>query len=243
MFNRATKKSVASPSPSASSEAEDSAKTPIMSKRTSIPPYSAPLPPGLGSPTISADTARSNARIERLLSSFADSKDAPTWLQPILKQAIPVVLKAIEILNALAPLATKLFEAYTWCDKNLPMDIVIALWGLTLCFFGGTFPLTLAAYEAFKISGWDTSRAAISDLWEQGREYRRASIADDKKDDDGNGVADVDEMSSAVRCNPLTHDPNLSPTTQHLPPRAPARPPPLPPLPHPASSRHLPLSL
>jgi hypothetical protein len=123
------------------------------------------------------------------------------------------------------------------------MDIVIALWGLTLCFFGGTFPLTLAAYEAFKISGWDTSRAAISDLWEQGREYRRASIADDKKDDDGNGVADVDEMSSAVRCNPLTHDPNLSPTTQHLPPRAPARPPPLPPLPHPASSRHLPLSL
>jgi hypothetical protein len=56
--------------------------------------------------------------------------------------------------------------------------------------------MSLAAYEAFKISGWDASRAAMDDLKSELETYRRASAVDDEKDDDKNGVSDVSELTS-----------------------------------------------
>jgi hypothetical protein len=147
---------------------------------------------------LTAATAKENARIEKLLTAFAEKgeKAAPTWMQPVLKAVPGVIMKILALLHKLAPLFKKLKEAHAWSEKNLPLDLVVGLWGLTLCFFGGTFPLVIAAYEAFKISGWDTSRAALNDLYGQLEDYRRASAIDDTRDDDGDGISDVDQIST-----------------------------------------------
>jgi len=105
-------------------------------------------------------------------------------------------VQILAFIQLIQPAIDKAMEAWKWAQTNLPIDLVIAAWGLILCFFGGTFPLVLGAYEAFKISGWDTSRAAIADLVEQSEQYRRASEVDDVKDDDNDGVADVDQLST-----------------------------------------------
>jgi hypothetical protein len=82
-----------------------------------------------------------------------------------------------------APILITLSDKWAWAQANLPVEVLVMCWGLTLCFFGGTFSLTLCAYEAFKISGWDTSRAAIEDLNKELVRYRSASIEDDKLDE------------------------------------------------------------
>ena len=61
-------------------------------------------------------------------------------------------------------------------------------------FFGGTFSLTLSAYEAFKVSGFSQTRAALQDLLDEWNSYRLASASDDTLDDDGDGVPDVDQI-------------------------------------------------
>lgn len=121
---------------------------------------------------------------------------APTWLKPIIAAAGPIIVKLMVLIRSLYPYILKAHSGYLWAHANLPMELLVALWGLTLCFFGGTFSLTLAAYEAFKISGWDVSRAALTDLYEEMDRYLRASVEDDKRDDDGDGIADVEQIDS-----------------------------------------------
>ena len=105
-------------------------------------------------------------------------------------------MQLVRISHSLAPYFALAYEQYIWAHENLPIDLAVAVFGLILCFFGGMFPLVLAAYEAFKISGWDTCRAAVGDLYSQFQTYRSASKVDDEKDDDNDGVADVDQIGA-----------------------------------------------
>ncbi|GMH51443.1 hypothetical protein TL16_g01012 [Triparma laevis f. inornata] len=137
-------------------------------------------------------------RLERVLSKFADQGEemAPTFLKPIFQYLPRIGINILVILRTMYPLALKLSEYYLWCQENLPVELITAGWGLILCFFGGTFQLSLAAYEAFKVNGWDRTRGALVDLHETWKEFQSANSIDDKKDDDNDGISDVDQISS-----------------------------------------------
>jgi len=67
--------------------------------------------------------------------------------------------------------------------------------GFIICFFGGIFPATIAAYEAWSLCGGKEAVASIKELYREACKVRDVSKEDDQKDEDNNGVADVDEMS------------------------------------------------
>mmetsp|Transcript_16228 Transcript_16228/g.33343 ORF Transcript_16228/g.33343 Transcript_16228/m.33343 type:complete len:399 (+) Transcript_16228:44-1240(+) len=158
---------------------------------TSVPSYPAPTPP---STTGSIEFRKEALRIEKLLEGLSNNENAPTWLKGAVEKLGPLVIQIMILAKKSTPYIILMYEKWQWCESNLPVELLVIFWGLTLCFFGGTFSLSLCAYEAFKISGWDTSRAAIIDLNEELQRYRRASVEDDKRDDDGDGIADVDQI-------------------------------------------------
>lgn len=69
------------------------------------------------------------------------------------------------------------------------------LFGLALCYFGGTFTATIAAAEAFRTMGYEKARDDLSALWLQIKPVLEANDEDDLVDDDGDGVADVDQLT------------------------------------------------
>ena len=54
---------------------------------------------------------------------------------------------------------------------------------------------TIAAAETFRVSGGDRVQTALAHLWDDLKAVHRANVMDNKKDDDGDGVADVDQIS------------------------------------------------
>merc|ERR1712238_112466 len=78
--------------------------------------------------------------------------------------------------------------------------------GFVLLFFGGNFALTIACYTAIKLSGWDTLKASVIDLYQSYVECRAAIEKDEqlKKDCDidGDGVLKTSEIAIIAYENP-----------------------------------------
>ena len=79
----------------------------------------------------------------------------------------------------------------------LPKNLTIMAFGAALCYFGGKYTASIAAVEAFRTMGWDRARADIETLGADIDRVQAANLEDDAKDDDGDGVADVDQVSPA----------------------------------------------
>lgn len=78
-----------------------------------------------------------------------------------------------------------------------PDDLLPALCGLAMVFFGGDFPMLIATVVAFQETGsWKAMRRALTSLWGEGEHVFRASKADDEKDDDGDGTPDVQQIEA-----------------------------------------------
>ena len=148
LFNRKKKGSDAE---AESKMTEEKVATPSGAK--GVPPY--PAPPVPVSPAGDLAFRKEAHHIERMIAKLAEDHvdKAPPFLVPVLKNIGPIVGKIIVAGEAAAPFVVKGYETCVYLNETLPMDLISALWGLILCFFGGTFGLTLAAYEAFKISG------------------------------------------------------------------------------------------
>ena len=69
------------------------------------------------------------------------------------------------------------------------------IFGVALCFFGGTYVAAIAAAEAWRHMGWQRSYAEAKFVWDETQRVRQTSIEDDKVDADKNGIADVDELT------------------------------------------------
>jgi hypothetical protein len=76
------------------------------------------------------------------------------------------------------------------------MQALTAIYGFAICFFGGHFAVSLAAAEAFRVSGGERVNLAIQDLYSDFLLVSKQIKADSKKDDDADGVADVDQISA-----------------------------------------------
>lgn len=126
------------------------------------------------------------ALAEKLPEKFrAHAKSA----SPYLARAWLFVLFAMPYLIA-AFLKTKAFIS------KLPEKIIWACVGFLVCFFGGIFPATIAAAEAWRMCGGTEAWAQVTVLFQEFMKVQDASKEDDAKDEDKNGKKDTAEMTS-----------------------------------------------
>lgn len=136
-----------------------------------------------------------------LASGVADSlfSYAPEWAQPYLKKLDPVIRGVSWAINASGPVFDFLYSSYVKIYALLePYDpelLFPMFMGLMMILFGGYFMLTIACVEAYRISGWDTTRRCLIDIYANYIRVKEASAKDDQLDEDNDGVADVQQIS------------------------------------------------
>ena len=131
----------------------------------------------------------------------AFKSQAPESIEPFLEKAAPWVVKLCVLLQEMAPLVTVVYDYWAQVVVLLEpykVDLLLpAFVGIVLCFFGGSFLTLIAAVEAYRMCGYQTSLDAINSIKEDMDVFLEASKKDDAKDEDGNGIADVNEISGA----------------------------------------------
>ena len=126
----------------------------------------------------------------------------PASMVPTAKMVIPYVYKLSELFQWAIPI----FFAYynklivfknLLCSDKYRMDLLIPSFiGLSMCFFGGTFCTVIAAVEAYRMIGYETTWQCIKDLHEDIARFLEKNKEDDAVDADGDGKSDVTEMDS-----------------------------------------------
>jgi hypothetical protein len=134
---------------------------------------------------------KENNRVTSLISSVGNIKVAE-----ILKKIQPIVDLFTQVANTVYPPAQKAIQYGIMVYNKLPVDILIAFLGLMLCFFGGTFAITIAAFEAFYYSGFATFKANLLFLYYEFMVIWKKSQEDDLVDEDGDGTADVKQITA-----------------------------------------------
>mmetsp|Transcript_53293 Transcript_53293/g.141180 ORF Transcript_53293/g.141180 Transcript_53293/m.141180 type:complete len:373 (-) Transcript_53293:98-1216(-) len=135
-------------------------------------------------------------RIEKMASELAGGKDAPQWAKDVIKVLAPLASKAAELIDKAAPHIIMASNAAYKFYCGLSSNVITAIYGIILCFFGGMFPVAIAAAEAFRVSGGERVVACLKDMCADVQQLLEADAADNKKDDDHDGVADVDQLNS-----------------------------------------------
>jgi hypothetical protein len=82
---------------------------------------------------------------------------ASSFLEPLLVKAGPVLVTVIKLCDLAWPFVEKLVALGAQLWKRIEpyqSDFLPFVFGFLLLFFGGSFPLTIAAVEAFRLSGW-----------------------------------------------------------------------------------------
>ena len=134
-------------------------------------------------------------RVHALLQRVASSAPPP-WLAKALMKLSPVLAALGKLVNTIGPPLILAWKKAVKIYKVLPSTAVSGLYGLALCFFGGTFHLSIEAVEAFRHTGWSKTKvclhdigSAVSTVWARNRQ-------DDQVDDDHDGIADVRQISA-----------------------------------------------
>ena len=125
-------------------------------------------------------------------------KVLPASIQGAAAAAIPAIVGLLGALQACMPYIA---QAWDLCVKFYELikpyeGVQTMLFGFVLVFFGGTYITTIAAWEAFKMCGYDKTRACIEKLYASYTVAKAASDKDDLKDDDGDGVPDVQQIDA-----------------------------------------------
>jgi len=79
--------------------------------------------------------------------------------------------------------------------KILPVNLLQAIFGIGLCFFGGIYFMSIAAAEAFRNFGGMRVIDELVVCWDQAMLVKAANEIDDAKDEDQDGTMDVQQMS------------------------------------------------
>jgi hypothetical protein len=128
------------------------------------------------------------------------SQSAPDKFKPYLEKAKPIITKAAGAFERALPVLQKTYDkAMELKVKTAPyrLDLLIpSFLGLIMCFFGGSYMTVIAAVEAYKLVGWESSHRCIVSLCEDFQALRAANEKDDSVDADGNGVSDVNELAA-----------------------------------------------
>jgi len=140
-----------------------------------------------------SDTDATKARYTKMIEEA--SAKAPPKFQPYVKQAAPFVATAIVGFQIALPYVIQFITLVQGFVAKLPENVIFASVGFLICFFGGVFPATIAAFEAWSLCGGNEAIACCKAIFKELKAGQEASEQDDKKDDDNDGKADVDQLS------------------------------------------------
>ena len=116
-----------------------------------------------------------------------------------LQALAPVYDMAITVLTMMAPMmertAAAALSLWTLVQPYHPDILIPAIFGLFLSFFGGTFLLTLACIEAYRMCGWNQTMKHLGVLYSTYCQVLHASHLDDQVDDNNDGIADVKQIT------------------------------------------------
>jgi len=115
----------------------------------------------------------------------------PEKAAPFVKQASPILGALVAAFLVALPhcvQAVTLIQDYV---DRMPEKIFYATLGILRCFFGGFFPATIAAFEAWQLCGGKEALAACKKLFGEFNKIKDASKKDDDIDADQDGVPDV----------------------------------------------------
>eukprot|EP00928_Gymnodinium_smaydae_P066480 TRINITY_DN4948_c0_g2_i1.p1 TRINITY_DN4948_c0_g2~~TRINITY_DN4948_c0_g2_i1.p1 ORF type:complete len:488 (+),score=146.45 TRINITY_DN4948_c0_g2_i1:71-1534(+) len=139
-----------------------------------------------------SDPAKEKERLTKMI--VAASEKAPAKVAPYLKQAAPFLASAAIYALIVLPYLGRGVTLFSELVSQMPEKVVYATLGFLMCFFGGVFPATIAAVEAWRLCGGKEALESVQDLYKEFIAVKTASEADDNLDLDHNGVKDVDEM-------------------------------------------------
>lgn len=124
---------------------------------------------------------------------------APKSMQNVLSTAAPYISKAETFRRVAWPYFAiayfKIMELWKKLEPYHPEDALPCFTGLVLVFFGGTYPMIIAAVEAFRMTGYEPVLRGIKEITRDVAKVLEESAKDDAKDDDKDGVADVVQIS------------------------------------------------
>lgn len=113
----------------------------------------------------------------------------------VIEKLKPIIDAVIKVVDIVGPPIQKVVETGITLYNKLPMDLVYAVLGLILVFFGGSFAVLIAAVEAVYSSGWEIIRTNALYLYNEAQELWAKSREDDKLDEDKDGIEDVKQIS------------------------------------------------
>lgn len=116
-------------------------------------------------------------RLERL--ALAVSEQAtPPWAAKYLEMVAPAVDSTSQLVEILGPAIYKFYASLYEIYRQMPTKVASLLWGTGICFFGGRYPLSLAAFEAFKLTGGSEVAAAWNTIKANAIAVQRANEAE-----------------------------------------------------------------
>jgi len=143
---------------------------------------------------------RTSTDNKAVLADAVARSTAPEWLKPYLKNVGPIFTKLGSLVDILSPFVTKAYlvglQVWKKIEPYEPQDLVPMFFGLVLIFFGGYFVTTIACVEAFRIAGWDRFKKCMIQLYESYKDFKKKSDEDDTRDDDNDGIPDVQQIDS-----------------------------------------------
>ena len=161
-------------------------------------PAPAPAPEPEHEPDPNAPRLTENQRVAKYLNAAAEAADGfgvDSRCGSCLRASAPVLSVVIWIAVKVAPIYAWLFQKAYWFYTWAPRNVIQMVFGLALCFFGGTYVAAIAAIEAWRQMGWQRSWADLQVMCSQFKNVYEASAKDDLLDENKNMIPDVDELS------------------------------------------------
>jgi len=116
-----------------------------------------------------------------------------------IQKAKPHVVTVCNLLDALYPYLVQAWDMCQLVWKKMepynPQQFFPFIFGLILCFFGGSYLTLVAAVEAVRMTTWDSMVKSAKVIHQNYETAKEASAKDDLEDKDGDGIADVKQIS------------------------------------------------
>lgn len=147
---------------------------------------------------VTPSTGSTKATVVKYVNTLADL--APKQIQPHIQKAAPIVGQVAEAIEKLIPIVyeyyLKAMELWKKLEPYKPELLIPSFIGLIMCFFGGSFLTLIAAVEAYRMCGYETTFNCIKSLIDDFNKIVEANKKDDAKDENNDGVADVLQVSN-----------------------------------------------
>ncbi|KAJ1635499.1 hypothetical protein T492DRAFT_965793 [Pavlovales sp. CCMP2436] len=135
-------------------------------------------------------------RLEKYMEGMADRMPGGKETAEKMKPVTPILAILIKGLFYFARYSSMAFDALWKVWMMLPKTLAMVVYGVGLCFFGGTFVVAIAGMEAFYAAGWRRAYYSALYVYDESRQVGYALELDDYEDADKDGIADVDQITS-----------------------------------------------